>query len=494
MGIKKVLPNQDRPTHTPRQNRALIAGWLLVEMLVMKLIPRVKGLITGLIVANCLSLMGEDHWPAFRGAESRGVSQDTTLPLRWSQEENVLWKKALTGRGWSSPIVWDETLFLVGVSSQGETETPIKGLYFGGERPEPSSDIHTWRVEAIDTQSGQTQWVSLLHTGAPKTSIHVKNTYASETPVTDGEHVYVYFGYMGLYCLDMEGKTVWKKQWEPKKMRLGWGTSSSPILHEDLVIVVNDNEEQSWMAAFDKHTGEERWRIDRDEPSNFSTPFVWHNPIRTEIITTGVNQTRSYDIQGNPLWQFSGMSTICIPTPFADGDRLFLAAGYVGDKLRPNKPIYVLRPGASGDISLEEGQHQNTWIEWMASEAAPYNPSPLLYDNRLYVLWDFGFLSARDATDGKEIFPKERLHPRGRVGFTASPWAYRGHLFCLSEDGDTYVVESSDTFSVKHVNSLGEMCMATPAMSRGKLFIRTLEHLYCLSESTGINPQGQNNE
>ena len=264
-------------------------------------------LLVALFCNPLLNLAGEVSWPSFRGSDSRGVSQSPDLPMTWSEKENVTWKQTTAGRGWSSPIVWDETVFMVSVKSRGEVEAPIKGLYFGGERPEPSKDVHAWVVEAIDTQSGSIRWASTLHEAAPSSTIHVKNTYASETPVTDGKHVYVHFGYMGLYCLDWNGAIVWKHQWPPAAMRLGWGTSSSPILHDQWVIIVNDNEEQSWIAAYDKKSGQEQWKVLRDEPSNFSTPFVWENDMRTEIITTGVNKTRSYDLMGQPLWTIQRM-------------------------------------------------------------------------------------------------------------------------------------------------------------------------------------------
>ena len=260
---------------------------------------------------------------------------------------------------------------MVSVKSHGEVEAPINGLYFGGKIPEPSKNVHAWVVEAINTQSGSIRWASTLHEAAPSSTIHVKNTYASETPVSDGKHIYVYFGYMRLYCLDWNGAVVWKHKWPPTAMLLRWGTSSSPILHDQWVIIVKENEEQSWMAAYAKKSGQEQWKVLRDEPCNFSAPFVWENDMRTEIITTGVNKTRSYDLMGQPLWTIRGMSTICNPTPFADEKRLYVAAGCVEDKLRPNKPIYAIRPGASGDITLKEGTHQNQWIEWMVDNAAP---------------------------------------------------------------------------------------------------------------------------
>jgi len=435
------------------------------------------------LFATSSFLSAQESWPAFRGADARGVSQDQSLPLRWSASENVAWKQDIPGRAWASPVIWGNRVFIITVTSEGEMEAPKKGLYFGGERPEPPKHVHRWQALAYDTETGEQIWKTTLKESAPNSTIHVKNTYASETPVTDGNHLYVYLGHSGLFSLDMDGQIVWKHQWQPAKTRYGWGTSSSPVLHEDKVIVVNDNEEQSWMAAYDKGDGHPVWKIKRDEPSNFSTPFIWNNSLRQEIITTGVKKTRSYDLAGKELWTCKGMSTICIPTPFSDADRLFIAAGYVGDKERPNKPFYVLKPGAEGDITLDAGERASDHIVWMQPDAAPYNPSPLLYKDRLYVLWDFGFLSNRHASTGAEIYEKQRMKPRGRVGFTASPWAYRDHIFCLSEDGDTYVVKAGDQFEISHVNSLDEMCMATPAMANGKLFIRTLTKLYCIQES-----------
>ncbi|MDG1890791.1 MAG: PQQ-binding-like beta-propeller repeat protein [Verrucomicrobiota bacterium] len=451
----------------------------------MRLDPVFRHLKKALFFALVPLLNGQENWPTFRGTGARGISDDTTLPMRWSETKNVAWKQDLPGRGWSSPIVWGNLVFITTVVSSGEMEFPKKGLYFGGERPTPSGDMHAWITMAMDTDTGQTVWKKTLIQAAPTSSIHVKNTYASETPVCDGKHLYVYLGYKGLYCLDMQGNLVWKKNWKSRKTRYGWGTSSSPILHHDKVIIVNDNMEDSWMGAFDKATGKEIWKIKRDEPSNFSTPFIWENSRRTEIITTGVHKTRAYDLNGKPLWTFKGMSSICIPTPFAENDRLFVAGGYVGDKERPNKPVYAIRPGASGDITLPSGQFSSAFIQWMQPESAPYNPSPLLYKNRFYVLWDFGFLSSRNAITGAEVYDKQRFQPRGRTAFTSSPWAYRDHLFCLSEDGDTYVVRASDTFTLSHVNALNEMCMASPAMANGSLYIRTLTALYCIREPLG---------
>jgi hypothetical protein len=178
------------------------------------------------------------------------------------------------------------------------------------------------------------------------------------------------------------------------------------------------------------------------------------------------------------------MSSLTIPTPFAADGLLYLAAGYVGDKLTPNKPVYAIQPGAEGDLSLPEGENQSRFVAWMQPNAAPYNPSPLVYEGRFYVLWDFGFLNCRAAKTGREIYEKQRLKTDGTAGFTASPWAYRGHIFCLSEDGDTYVVKAGDHYELERVNPLGEMCMATPALASDRLFIRTISGIYCIHEPT----------
>lgn len=422
------------------------------------------------------------NWPQFRGAESRGIGASDHLPLVWGPGTNIAWQADIPGRGWSSPIVWGDNVIVTTAVSDGEEEAPKKGLYFGGERP-LTKNRHRWLALCLDRESGKLRWSTELFTAQPSTPIHVKNTYASETPATDGERVYVLFGQIGLFCLDLNGKLLWKQELTPHKTAYDWGTSSSPVVHGDTVYLVSDNEEKSFLAAFDKRSGKEIWRVDRDEHTNYGTPFVWKTPTRTELVISGRNQVRSYDLQGKQLWHFKGMSSLAIPTPFAVDGLLYLAAGYVGDKLTPNKPVYVVRPGGEGDLTLPEGTNDSRFIAWMQPNASSYNPSPLVYEGRLYVLWDFGFLNSRDARTGKELYEKQRLKTDGTAGFTASPWAYRGRVFCLSEDGDTYVVKAGATYSLERINSLGEMCMATPAIVRDRLFIRTLSHLYCVREA-----------
>jgi outer membrane protein assembly factor BamB len=229
--------------------------------------------------------------------------------------------------------------------------------------------------------------------------------------------------------------------------------------------------------ALDAKTGKELWRADRDEKSNWTTPFVWENGQRVELVTTGSRAVRSYDLEGKLLWSFGGMSSIDIPTPVAGDGLLFVASGYVGDKIRP---VYAVRPGAHGETSLGPGETNNQFIAWYNPNAGPYNPSPLYYDGRLYVLFDRGLVSCYDAPTGKVIYDRERL-PEG-LAFTASPWVAGGEIFCLSEYGTCYVVRAGDKFELLHTNKLAEddMCMATPALAGDRLLIRSAARLYCI--------------
>ena len=428
---------------------------------------------------NLLSAQAQEHWPQFRGPESRGIASGPNLPDRWSATENVAWKTDVPGRGWSSPVVWGERVFLTTAVNSGELETPKKGLYFGGNRPEPREVQLDYKVLCLDLASGRKLWEQSVHQGPAKSPIHLKNSYASETPVTDGERVYASFGNQGLYCLDRDGKLVWSRPFEPHATRNGWGTSASPVLHGDRLYVVNDNDDESYLLCLDKRTGQDVWRVVRDEKSNWATPFLWQNDRRTEIVTPGTGKVRSYDLEGKLLWWFTGMSTITIATPYADQGLLYVSSGYINDI---HRPLYALRPGASGDISLGPDQTSNGSVAWCQPKAAPYNPTTLVYDGRLYVLYDRAFLACFQALTGAPVYERQRL-PQGMY-FTASPWAYGGKVFCLDEDGVTFVVRAGDKFELLHTNQLtdDDMCMATPAMVGDRLLIRTSQRVYCVRQ------------
>jgi outer membrane protein assembly factor BamB len=420
-----------------------------------------------------------ENWPQWRGPGGRGVGEHPGLPVTWSATENVRWKRDLPGLGWSSPIVWDGKVFVTTVESQGEIEKPIKGLYFGGERKTPSTDLHRWKVLCLDLASGKIMWEQVAHRGPPPSTRHVKNSYASETPVTDGQRVYAYFGNLGLFCYDLNGAPLWEKLFDPKPTQLGWGPAASPALHDGKIFVLNDNEEGSYLTSLDAATGAELWRVPRDESSNWASPFVWQNSLRTELVTCGKNKVRSYDLDGNLLYEFGGMSVISIPTPQAVGDLLYVSSGYVLDLRR--RPVYAVRPGASGDISLADDADSNEYIVWRQPYAGPYNPSPLVHDGRLWVLFDRGFIASHDAATGAEIIAQKRL--TGAESFTSSPWAYRDRVFCLNEDGKTYVLDAkAKDLVIEAENLLAEddICLATPAIVGDMLLIRTSARLYCI--------------
>jgi len=419
------------------------------------------------------SLHAQVNWPQFRGL-SAGVVEDSILPETWSTTENVVWKTDIPGRAWSSPIVWGERIFLTSAVSQGDDETPKKGLYLGGNREKPSDKPHRWMVYCIDMGSGKILWEQVAHKAVPKHPLHIKNTYASETPVTDGQRVYACFGNVGVFCYDVNGQPLWSKEFATVKTSNNWGTAASPVLYEDKLFIQNDNDEQSFLVAMDKKTGEQIWRVQRDEKSNWATPYLWTNELRTELVTSGKGKVRSYDFDGRLLWELGGMSGIVIPTPFAKHGLLYVTSGYVGDKKRP---IFAIRPGAQGDISLKDNQTSNQYIAWCQKQGGPYNPSPIVYGDYLYVLYDRGFLNCYDAKTGNEIYSQRRIAP-GATAFTASPWANDGKLFCLSEDGDTFVIQTGPEFKVLGNNALNEMCMASPAAVRGSLIIRTISKLY----------------
>jgi outer membrane protein assembly factor BamB len=426
-----------------------------------------------------MSSSAQENWPQFRGPGARGVSDATNLPETWSKTENVAWATKIAGRGWSSPIIWGDRIFLTSAVKMGGKDEKIKpGLYFGGERDTPK-ESHRWNVCCIDFKTGKLLWEKTAHEGVPKEGHHLKNTLASETPVTDGRRVYAYFGNVGVFAYDFDGSLIWKHSLGDYPMALNWGTASSPALYDGRLFIVNDNEKHSFVVSIDAETGKELWRVDRDEKSNWATPFVWQNDVRTELVTCGKKKVRSYSLDGKLLWELGGMSSIVIPTPFTDHGLLYVASGYV---LSPFKPLFAIRPGASGDITLKNKATSNKFIAWSQPKAGPYNVSPLAYGDNIYVLYDRGFIGCFDALTGKSLYDSPMVRIPTGDQFTSSPWAYNGKIFCLSEDGDTLVIPAGKKFEILRKNSLDEFCMATPAIARGSLFIRTESQLYRISQ------------
>ena len=420
------------------------------------------------------------NWPQFRGANTDGLADGATLPDIWSTTENVVWKADIPGWGWSSPVIWGDKIFVTSAVSQSEREKLVVGGYPGGQTK--PTDEHRWMTYCLDFDSGKIRWEREAHKGVPPEERHPKNSYANSTPVTDGERVYCLFDNIGLFCYTLDGEKLWEKRWGSFPIRGGWGPGSSPVLHKDRIYWVNDNERESFIVALNKLTGEEIWKVPRQEKSNWSTPYVWENEQRTEIVTIGTNKVRSYDLGGKVLWELSGTSGLVSQTPLSKHGLLYVGAGY------HYGPLYAIRPGASGDISLADGETSNEWIVWSQPRGSSIHPCYLISEDRLFVLFDAGLLTCFNAKTGETIFPRKRLNTGGGR-FYASPWAYNGQIFLLNEDGTTWVVEDGPEFKVVRKNSLGDYAWATPAISRGSLFIRTYTKLYRLQNPSNQKPR-----
>jgi len=444
-----------------------------------------------IVLATCLTLTtipmveGVDHWTRFRGEDGNSVAKDNAnLPTRWNTTENVRWAIDLPGWGWSCPIVWGDKVFLTTVVSDEQNLVPSKGLYLGQGVRDPGKGIHHWLVYCFDLNTGQEIWKREAHTGAPQIPRHPKSTYAAETATTDGERLYVLFGDVGLYCYDLEGQLLWSHDIAPRKTFMDYGAAASPVVHDGQVFVVYDNLEKSWIASFDAKTGKELWKQDRNETHSWATPLVWQNEQRTEIVVPGKKFNRSYSLTGDLLWEFDGqMSNLVIPSPMSAHGMCYIASGYVGDA---HRPTFAIKPGASGNITPEGDYTDSEFIEWYQGTSSSYNPSQTVYGDYLYTLYDQGFLTCHDARTGEQVYGKKRFSPSG--SFTASPFAYNGYLFCLSEDGLTYVIKAGEEFEIVARNELDELCIACPAVVGDKVLIRTASKLYCLSAGAKLDP------
>ena len=422
----------------------------------------------------------EVNWPRFRGADGTGTAPDHPgLPTTWSATQNVKWVAEVPGLGWSCPVVWGDRVFLTAAVTEGPAKVPEKGMYLGEGVREPAGGIHRWQVFCFDLNTGKMRWQQEAHRGRPEVPRHPKSTYASETPVTDGERLYVLFGDLGLWCYDLDGKPLWQRKIEPKKTEYDYGAAASPVVHEGQVIVVYDNLEESWIASFDAKTGDQRWRTARDEKKSWATPLVWRNAVRTEIVVPGQNRNRAYALDGKLLWEFDGgMGKLVIPSPFTAHGLCYIAAGFVSEA---HRPTFALRPGGSGDLAPGGDYANSKFIAWYQDRSAPYNTSQTVYGDYLYTLYDRALLSCYDARSGRQIYDRTRLPPGS--SFTASPFAYNGRLFCLSEDGTTYVIKPGPEFEVLATNPLDERCLSSPAIVGDKLLIRTATKLYCLTKN-----------
>ena len=443
------------------------------------------------------------NWPRFRGPLANPVGTHPDLPITWSRTENVEWAASVPGVGWSSPVVWGNRIFLTAATSPQEMKGPSLGTDFSNnyiaelraqglppeevnrrlfarDRELPEEVVIGLHVYCLDLESGAMLWERELYRGQPLGGRHRKNSYASETPVTDGTNVYAYFTHHGLFAFDMEGNPAWDTPLAAHPTVRDFGTGASPALHGDRLYVLNDNEESGFLAAFDKRSGTELWRTPREiterRRTGWSTPFVWENEVRSEIVTMGPGIVISYDFEGNPLWHMKRMAGSPIQSPFAWEGRLFISAGASGGQYRP---LAAIRPGGAGDITPAEGSDSNEHVVWYDRLAGgTYLPTPVIYDGALYVLYSRGIFARYDVDTGERVY-RSRI-AEGAAAFTASPWAYGGYVFALGEEGDTFVIEAGDEYRLAGVNDLGDWSLASPAIVGDRLLIRTQNHLYSI--------------
>jgi outer membrane protein assembly factor BamB len=421
------------------------------------------------------------NWPSFRGPQASGVADGLKLPDRWNGAtgENVLWKTRIPGLAHSSPVVWGDRLYVTtAISSQAEAT--FKHGLFGEGDASPDLSVHQWKLYCLDAGTGTIIWERTAHEGVPREKRHVKSTYANATPTTDGRHIVAFFGSQGLYCFDTNGGLLWKR--DLGVLDLGaydapeyeWGTASSPIIYGNTVIVQCDTQKEDFLLSVDIDTGATVWRAERDELPSWGTPTIVRGPKRVELVTNASKLIRGYDPDtGKELWRLGGSSQITAPTPVFYEDLIVVASGR-----RPEAPIFVVRAGASGDITLATGSSNSDQVVWSRQQRGPYMPTPLIYGGLLYTLGNQGIIDCYDLRAGMEIYRQRIPHQGG--GFSASPVASDGRIYLPSEDGDIFVIGAGKVFSLLSSNPMGERVMATPALADGRMFIRAERTLFAV--------------
>lgn len=423
-------------------------------------------------------------WPSFRGPNASGVADGQKLPDTWNIEtgENIRWRVPIPGLAHSSPIVWGERIFVTTAVSSRPDAMFVPGVYGAGT---PSDDMttHRWMVYCLDRRTGKVIWDKVAYEGVPIEKRHMKSTYASATPATDGRIVVAWFGSQGVYAYNFDGTLRWKVDlghldvgaYDVKTLE--WGTASSPIIWNDFVFLQADTHRDSFLLALDVATGEVRWKADRDELPSWGTPTVVTTPSGPQLVTNGSNFIRAYDPRtGKELWRLGRSSKITAPTPFLADGLIVVASGRL-----PERPIFVVRPDASGDITLPEGQTSGGPVVWSRTGRGSYMPTPIVYDHVLYVLANNGVFHAYKLATGEELY--EARVPSLGSGFNASPLAADGKIYVSGEDGDIMVLAAGKTFAPLATNTIGEPLMATPALSRGVMYVRSSMSLVAVGPS-----------
>jgi outer membrane protein assembly factor BamB len=425
-------------------------------------------------LAAMLPLLAE-NWPGFRGTGARGVAADAKLPVTWNVQTgtNIAWKTAIPGLGLSSPVIWNNLVFVTtAISSNPQMvfEAKLKGER--DNRQDPAEQ--EFRVLAVDKNTGRTVWNQLAAKTKPRVLRHPHNSYASPTPATDGKYLVAFFGSEGLYCYDLKGKLLWRKdlgildQGAFDVPDYQWGSAASPALWNGRVYLQVDLHKGSFLAAFDAKDGKEVWRTARDSKPSWSTPTIVQGPTRTELVTNGVEHVASYDAEtGRELWRLKGTSMISVPTPFTANGLIYVFSGY----FRNMRRSYAIRPGASGDIT---GSTEH--IAWMREEA-PYLSTPVVSGDYVFAFGSrgSGIMNVYDARTGATIY-QQRIGQG--TGASASLIASGDRIYAANEDGEIYVIKAGAKYEELAVNRMEEPVLATPAASDDMLFIRGATHLF----------------
>ncbi|MDQ3665593.1 MAG: PQQ-like beta-propeller repeat protein [Acidobacteriota bacterium] len=442
----------------------------------------------------CLLLVSSttraQNWPQFRGPGASGVVEGQAAAVTWDAQKslNTRWKTAIPGLAHSSPVVWGNKIFVTtAITSAAKDETRY-GLY-GDVAPVKDDPKHTWKVYALDKRTGKMLWERTAYEGLPKVKRHPKSTHADSTPATDGKHVIALFGSHGLYAYNLNGKLLWKQDlgvldagwfYDPDYQ---WEYGASPIIYKNMVIVQADIQKNSFIAAYDIKTGKRVWMTPREEIPSWSTPTVYEGKNRAELVTNGTKAIRGYDpATGKELWRLGPNSEVATPTPIFAHDLIYVTTGY-----RVIQPIYVIRPGAAGDISLKDGKESSEFIAWSKTRGGPYMPTPVIYGDLLYILSNQGVLTTYQAKTGERVY-QERLGGKGGA-FTSSPVASDGKVYLSSEDGEIFVVKAGPKYELLATNPVGQVMMATPAISDGLVIVRGVSHVFAFGETPDAKAQ-----
>jgi outer membrane protein assembly factor BamB len=418
------------------------------------------------------------NWPSFRGPGAAGVAESANLPVSWNVETgaNVAWKTEIPGLGLSSPVIWDDLVFLTtAISSNPQMVFEAK---LKGERDDRQDMAEQeFRVLAIDKRSGRIVWSRAATKSKPRVLRHPHNSYASPTPAVDGKHVVAFFGSEGLYCYDLMGNLIWKKdlgvldQGAFDVPDYQWGTAASPILWGGKVYLQVDMQRGSFLAAFDASSGTDLWRTPRESKPSWSTPTIVQEPKRTEVVANGVEHIAGYDAEtGKELWRLKGTSMISVPTPFEAHGLVYVFSGYY----RYQRRAYAIRPGANGDITDSKDA-----IAWMREES-PYLSTPVVSGDLVYAFGNrgAGILNVYNALTGATVY-QQRIGQG--TGASASMIASGDHVYAINEDGEVYVIQVGRTYKELSMNQMNEPVMATPGASGDTLFIRGTRHLFAIS-------------